>query len=401
MKFNLSTQVASLVLTIGAFTAAPSANAGFTDWMQKQWDAANQLASTTYQENWDKIPGKITVCSATELKGWMNELVVPKFKEKAPRIDVKIEAHGSGKLIDAMNAGNTMGCDILIPGSDVSGLRWKSFADHKRQYVAYTPTVWVGDKTKLDAARTHLGKQPGAPLNCSDLSAVSTERRYSKIKQGGKGKLDLEMTTSNSGQTMYVSCVYSILDAIDPADVEDQLNEKPELEDKVRAFFKSVKFQLPSTTTLTLKGEGQFLHPNGVSYKHLAIATYESLLPELAKSFESQGKEMEVIYPPISILNNFPVMRVTNTGKNGKATEAFVAYLTGKEAQAGIVNYGFRPANPTVKYGKEPATKFFNKDIEVGDAPSTQQMLRDLWDIVSDEEKSKAVKFLTLNSLIL
>ncbi len=386
----------TLILTI----TSGQARAGFAEWMERQWQAAQEAASgaadaaqETYEDNWDKLPGEITVCAAKELKGWMTEVVVPGFKKKAPRVTVKIEAHGSGTLVDAMNNGNTMQCDILIPGSDVSALRWKDYDINSKSYVAYSPTVWVGDKAKLDAARVFIGKSVGDPMSCTDLAKVAEQRRYGRIQEGGKGKVDLEMTTSNSGQTMYVSCVYSILDAIDPADVEDRLNADPAKEDLVREFFKVVKFSVPSTTTLTLKGDGQFIHPNGVGYKHLAIATYESLLPELSKVFADQGKQMEVIYPSISILNNFPAVRVTSDGKNGMATDAFVKYITGTEAQQAIVRYGFRPANPLVKYGTEPAAKFFNTDIEVGDAPSSQQMLRDLWDIVSDDPKAQAVQF--------
>ena len=387
---------ATVMLTFGS----SQMQAGFTEWMEKQWNAANEMAGDaadaakqTYEENWDKLPGEITVCTAKELQGWMKELVVPEFKKKAPRIEIEIKAHGSGALVDAMNNGNMMECDILITGSDISALRWKDYDINNKSYIAYSPTVWVGDKEKLDAARTFLGKVAGDPMNCTDLAKVAEQRRYGRIQEGGKGKIDLEMTTSNSGQSMYVSCVYSILDAIDPADVEDRLNADPASEDQVREFFKAVKFKVPSTTTLTLKGDGQFIHPNGVGYKHLAIATYESLLLPLSKVFADQGRTMEVIYPSIIILNNFPAVRITTEGKNGLATEAFVRYLTGTEAQQAIVGYGFRPANPSVKYGDEPAAKFFNTDIEVGDPPTSRQMLRDLWDIVADDPKAKAVQF--------
>jgi hypothetical protein len=225
------------------------------------------------------------------------------------------------------------------------------------------------------------------------LAKVAEQGRYSKIKEGGKGKIDVEMTTSNSGQSMYVSCVYSIVDAIDPQEVEQKLNADPALEDQVRAFFKPVKFDLDSTTSLTVKSEGGFMHPNGISYKHLAIATYESFLPQLAQEFAKQGKEMEVIYPSIGILDNFPAERITTEGKNGNATQAFVQFLVGAEAQGQLPRFGFRPANPNVDYSKDPVAKFFNNRIEVGDAPTTPQMLRDLWDIVSAEPKAQAVKF--------
>jgi len=372
---------------------AMPAQAGWMDKMQEMWGDATEAAQETYEENWAKLPGEITVCTAKELKGWITEEVVPKFKQKAPSIDVDIEAHGSGELVNAMNAGNTMKCDILIAGSDVAAMRWSDYDIAKRRPIAYSATVWVGDKEKLDAARASLGKSTGEQLGCSDLAAVADQGRYSKIKEGGKGKVNIEMTTSNSGQSMYVSCVYSIADALDPEEVEEKLNSDPSIEDRIRAFFKEVRFQLPSTTTLTTKAEGQFLHPNGIAYKHLAIATYESFLPVLDKEFMEQGKQMEVIYPTVSILNNFPSVRITTDGKNGKATAAFVSYMLSEEAQAGLVRFGFRPANPKVDVQGSEMAKYFNNNIEVGDAPTNQQMLRDLWEIVADDPKAKAILF--------
>jgi ABC-type molybdate transport system substrate-binding protein len=369
------------------------AQAGWSDKLQQWWSSTTEAAQEAYEENWDVLPGEITVCVAKELKGWITDEVVPKFKAKAPRISVEIEAHGSGDLVNAMNAGNSMGCDILIPGSDVSGLRWKGFESAKRSPVAYSATVWVGDKEKLDAARAFLGMGMDAHLSCVDLATVAAERRYSKIKEGGKGKVDIEMTTSNSGQSMFVSCAYSIADAIDPQDVEDALNTNPALEDTIRSFFATVNFDVPSTTTLTTKAQGQFMHPNGIAYKHLAIATYESFLPLLDEEFTEQGRTMEAIYPSISILNNFPAVRITTEGKDGQATKALVTYLLQEEAQRELVKHGFRPANPKVDYSDDPVGRYFNSDIEVGDAPSSQQMLRDLWDIVSDMPKAEAVKF--------
>lgn len=397
---KITTIAASLALTL----AAGQAQANWRDKLQSMWDqtatAASDAASgamdsakQAMEENWSAMPGDITVCAAKELKGWINEVVVPRFNDKAKRIKVEVEAHGSGELVDAMNNGNSMSCDVLIPGSDVSAMRWADFDIGKRKSVAYSATVWVGDKEKLDAARTFLGKAPGDALGCDDLATVAGQRRYSKIKQGGKGKLDVEMTTSNSGQTMYVSCVYSILDAIDADDVEDALNSNPEKEDAVRAFFKAVKFDVGSTTTLTTKAEGGFMHPNGIGYKHLAIATYESFLPTLTKAFAEQGKQLEVIYPQIVILNNFPATAVTTEGVDGQAAAAFMSFITGEEAQKELMRYGFRPANPKVSYAGTEAEKYFNNDIEVGDAPTNPAMLRDLWDIVSDDPKASAVKF--------
>jgi ABC-type molybdate transport system substrate-binding protein len=394
----------ALAAAVGSVAGPCRAEGNWMEKMQGWWsqtaeqagETARQAydkAQATYQESWAVLPGEIKVCVAKELEDWIQQEVTPRFKQKAPRISVKIEAHGSGELADAMNAGNSMKCDLWIPGSDVAALRWKAFPIGKRKPVAYSATVWVGDKEKLDAARSFLGKAPGSQLGCNDLAKVAAEGRYGKIKEGGKGKVELEMTTSNSGQTMYVSCVYSMVDALDPAEVEAKLNANPALEEEVRAFFKQVKFDVDSTTSLTVKPEGEFMHPNGIAYKHLVIATYESFLPQLTQEFAKQGKTLETIYPAISILNNFPAVRVTTEGKNGNATQAFLDFLLGAEAQAQLPRFGFRPANPKVDYSKDPIARFFNNNIEVGDSPSSPQMLRDLWGIVSAEPKAQAVKF--------
>ncbi len=389
-KTTLTAFLATLAFTLGISSYA---YAGWFDKISSLWGQTVETTQNVYAENWSILPGNIRLCVAKELKGWINSNVIPRFATKAPRISIIVEAHGSGTLVDAMNAGNTMRCDILITGSDVAAMRWNGYNIRNRTSVAYSPTVWVGDKEKLDAARAYLKKAAGDRLTCNDLVEVSKKRRYSRIKAGGRGRLMVEMTTSNSGQSMYTSCVYSIADALDPQEVESKLNKEPAVEDKVRAFFKGITFRQNSTTTLTIKPRGQFMHPNGISYKHLAIATYESFLPQLDKEFTKQGKVMEVIYPRISILNNFPAVRITTTGKNGKATEAFIKYMMSEEAQRGLLRFGFRPANPKVNYSGEHIAKYFNNNIEVGDAPASQQMLRDMWGIVSDEPKAKAVRF--------
>ncbi|KOR28774.1 hypothetical protein TI04_10245, partial [Achromatium sp. WMS2] len=74
-------------------------------------------------------------------------------------------------------------------------------------------------------------------------------------------------------------------------------------------------------------------------------------------------------------------------------TKAFVKYLLGQEAQEDLLKYGFRPANPQVSFANHPISKYFNNDIEIGDAPKKQQTLRDLWEIVKDMPKAQAVRF--------
>ena len=96
---------------------------------------------------------------------------------------------------------------MIILGSDVSALRAADFNRTRSVSLAYTPTVFVGTKEKLAAAREFLKKAPADTLSCGDLAQVARKGRMSRLKPGGVGKLGLEMSTSNSGQTGYVRCV--------------------------------------------------------------------------------------------------------------------------------------------------------------------------------------------------
>ncbi len=88
----------------------------------------------------------------------------------------------------------------------------------------------VGQKEKLDAARAFLDKKPTEALSCGDLSAVASKGRLGRIlKQGQTSKLPatsrltLEMSTSNSGQSAFVTCVYSTFDATSAKEVDEAL----------------------------------------------------------------------------------------------------------------------------------------------------------------------------------
>jgi hypothetical protein len=143
---NRSTPVFLVAATFAVTLSLSQARADWMEKMQGWWNQAANKAQTAYKDNWAVLPGEITVCAASELKDWINTEVLPRFNERAPLISVKIEAHGSGELPDALNAGNSMQCDILIAGSDVAALRWKGYDIGKRTPVAYSATVWVGDK---------------------------------------------------------------------------------------------------------------------------------------------------------------------------------------------------------------------------------------------------------------
>ena len=117
-------------------------------------------------------------------------------------------------------------------------------------------------------------------------------------------RLTLEMSTSNSGQSAYVTCVYSTFDATTAKEVDEALGTKEsEIGEKaIKDFMNTVKFDVESSSHV----KDQFVQsPLGVGGEHLAIFTYESYLPEIRKAASQNGTELEVIYPTIGILQQF------------------------------------------------------------------------------------------------
>jgi hypothetical protein len=60
---------------------------------------------------------------------------------------------------------------------------------------------------------------------------------------------------------------------------------------------------------LFIDGEGL-----GVGAAQLAIGTYESYLPEITKVASANNIELEVVCPPVNILNNLPAFVIAPDG---------------------------------------------------------------------------------------
>ena len=86
------------------------------------------------------------------------------------------------------------------------------------------------------------------------------------------------MSTSNSGQSAYVTCVYSTFDATTAKEVDEALGTKEsEIGEKaIKDFMNTVKFDVESSSHV----KDQFVQsPLGVGGEHLAIFTYRILSP--------------------------------------------------------------------------------------------------------------------------
>ncbi|PWU17983.1 MAG: hypothetical protein C5B49_07960 [Bdellovibrio sp.] len=370
----------------------------------------SSIGATAFAFNWEDILGDpvgavkgeiyrarsaIHICSASELKKWIEDSVIPAYKERSgiPLKASDITFKGSGELADRLNDGNRDKCDLVIFGSDVSAFRAKDFTKADAKDMANSPTIFVGMKDKIDLARQHLKKQQNDKLTCSDLATVAQIEHAGRIdpEKDYLGSLTLELSTSNSGQSMYVSCLYSELDAYKPAEVEAKLNDKTseEAEKRIRDFMKAIKFDVDKSGDVKdsfLLGEGD----GRPGLAHLAIATYEYYLPEIAENFKNNGSEYEVIYPPISILNNFPAMIVAKEGTEGfKTANDLRDFMRSKEMQSKLPSLGFRPAVTGIDVKSGPFYGLMNFKERIGRPPASSHALGKLWDVVREVLRSK------------
>ena len=371
--------VLPLAVTLGL--AGPAQALTFSDLYKSSVDQINRQIY--------KAIGSLRICAANEVKPWVINDVMPAFRETEKAVVIgegDLVFDGSGELADHWNNGNTDKCDVIVLGSDVSALRAADFERTKAVSLAYTPTLFVGVKEKLAVAREFLKKQPTDPLSCADLAQVAKKGRMSRIKQGGVGKLAVEMSTSNSGQTAYVSCVYSELNAESAKEVEAALDgaEGEKRQAALREVMTTIIFEQQSSAKvkdLFVSGEGQ-----GVGAAHLAIATYESYLPEISKAAAVANVELEMIYPAISILNNFPGFVIAKDGTAAAdSAKAFLQTALSARIQQRLAKYGLRPAVAGI-----PLAPYMNAKIEVGDSPRNRKDLRKVWDVVGRIDQIRA-----------
>ncbi len=344
-----------------------------------------------------KATGSLKICAANEVKPWLEKDVIPAFKETEKAVTIRdsdLVFNGSGVLVENWNQGNRDRCDIVILGSDVAALRAENYDKNQATYLAYSPIVAVGQKEKLDAARAYLDKKAGDSLSCGDLANVAAKGRLGRILKTGQtsklpatSRLTLEMSTSNSGQSAYITCVYSTFDATTAKEVDEALGTKESEtgEKAIKDFMNTVKFDVESSSHV----KDQFVQsPLGVGGEHLAIFTYESYLPEIKKAASQNGTELEVIYPTIGILSNFPATVIAKEGTAaGDTAKAFLKLAKSKKMQENLLKYGLRPAIAGIAL-----PDYMPLNIGVGDSPRNRADLKKFWDIVGTVPSVKEAK---------
>jgi len=362
-----------------------------------QFDELWKRTKDEFSSRLYKATGTLRVCAANELRPWLEKDVIPAFKENEKSVTIResdLVFNGSGVLVENWNEGNRDRCDIIILGSDVAALRSGNFDKNKAIYLAYSPIVVVGQKEKLDAAKAYLDKKPGDALSCADLATVAAKGRLGRILKPGQvsklpvtSRLTIEMSTSNSGQSAFITCVYSTFDATTAKEVDEALatTASEPGEKSLKDFMNTVKFDVESSSRV----KDEFVQsPLGVGGEHLAIFTYESYLPEIKKAAAQNGIELEVMYPAIGILSNFPATIVAKEGTPANETaNAFLKLAKSKSMQESLLKYGLRPSIAGIAM-----PDYMPLNIGVGDSPRNRGDLKKFWDIVGSVPSVKDSK---------
>ena len=362
-----------------------------------QFDELWKRTKDEFSSRLYKATGSLRICAANELRPWLEKDVIPAFKENEKSVIIRegdLVFNGSGVLVENWNQGNRDRCDIIILGSDVAALRGADYDKNKATSLAYSPIVVVGQKEKLDAAKAYLDKKPGDALSCADLATVAAKGRLGRILKPGQvsklpvtSRLTIEMSTSNSGQSAFITCVYSTFDATTAKEVDEALatKESEAGEKALKDFMNTVKFDVESSSRV----KDEFVQsPLGVGGEHLAIFTYESYLPEIKKAAAQNGIELEVNYPAIGILSNFPATVIAKEGTPASDTaNALLKLAKSKSMQESLLKYGLRPSIAGIAM-----PDYMPLNIGVGDSPRNRSDLKKFWDIVGSVPSVKDAK---------
>ena len=362
-----------------------------------QFDELWKRTKDEFSSRFYKATGSLRICAANELRPWLEKDVIPAFKENEKSVTIRegdLVFNGSGVLVENWNQGNRDRCDIIILGSDVAALRSTNYDKNKATPLAYSPIVVVGQKEKLDAAKAYLDKKPGDALSCADLATVAAKGRLGRILKPGQttklpvtSRLTIEMSTSNSGQSAFITCVYSTFDATTAKEVDEALattTSEPS-EKSLKDFMNTVKFDVESSSRVK---DGFVQSPLGVGGEHLAIFTYESYLPEIKKAAAQNGIELEIMYPAIGILSNFPATAIAREGTPASDTaNAFLKLAKSKSMQESLLKYGLRPSIAGIAM-----PDYMPLNIGVGDSPRNRSDLKKFWDIVGSVPSVKDAK---------
>ena len=324
----------------------------------------------------------IQVVYSTEKREWI-EAITGEFAKSHPNIRVELVGKGSiesaGAILDEQlkptvwSPADSMVLKML--GSDWQTKHhadvFAASGDDMPQPLLLTPLVFVAweDRARALQKSAHgtiswKGIRQGLTA-AKGWPAVGGEGRWGFVKLG-----HTDPTKSNSGlQALYLMLLETT--GKSRLAVEDLLN--PKNQEFVRGIEKGVtKFE--SSTGVFMTDMVRF----GPSKYDIAVVYESSAISELGNAEGRWGK-LKVYYPPTTIWSDHPMALLKApwvTEAQSAAAREYIAFLHAKPAQQRALDFGFRPADTSVKIvtadAQNPFTRLAGDGITV-DVPSAAE----------------------------
>jgi ABC-type molybdate transport system substrate-binding protein len=324
----------------------------------------------------------IQVVYSTEKREWI-EAITGEFAKSHPNIRVELVGKGSiesaGAILDEQlkptvwSPADSMVLKML--GSDWQTKHhadvFAASGDDMPQPLLLTPLVFVAWEDRARALKKSAhgtiswkGIRQGLTAT-KGWPAVGGEGRWGFVKLG-----HTDPTKSNSGlQALYLMLLETT--GKSRLAVEDLLN--PKNQEFVRGIEKGVtKFE--SSTGVFMTDMVRF----GPSKYDIAVVYESSAISELGNAEGRWGK-LKVYYPPTTIWSDHPMALLKApwvTEAQSAAAREYIAFLHAKPAQQRALDFGFRPADTSVKIvtadAQNPFTRLAGDGITV-DVPSAAE----------------------------
>lgn len=336
---------------------------------------------------------EISMLYSSEKQEWI-EAAAADFQKVHPEIKVTLKAKGSIDAAQAIVDGNEKPtvfspADSLVQNLLVSDWQTKyksdlfaTSGDDAPQPLVITPLVFVIWEDRADA----LLKAAGGAISWEAIhKAVKSNEGWPAVGgQSAWGFVKLghtDPTRSNSGLQTLLLMTLDYFHKTNGLEVGDLLN--PKYQAYIGEVEKGVpKFETSTGTFMTdMIRFGPSKYDIAVVYENLAIAQLEN----------AQGRwgSLKVYYPATTLWSDHPAAVLKAdwvTPAQKQAASTWLAYLRSRPLQEKALEYGFRPADPSVPLKTasttNPFTRLSQHGVQIDIPPVAQtpdgQVIRNL-----------------------
>jgi ABC-type Fe3+ transport system substrate-binding protein len=299
-------------------------------------------------------PITLTVLYSTEKEAWLKDVVAEFEGQVGGRaIELELKQMGSLEMAQAVLDGVEQP-DLISPASSlqVSILQEQSAAKYglplvngaECRPVVNTPLVLVAWKERADVL---WGNNPNGNMWQRLQEALIDPAGWAAYDRPEWGYIKFghtDPTRSNSGLMTILLMTYGFMGKTSGLTSNDILSSPDfnrwftELEGSISEFGSSTGTYMRDITTY------------GPS-KYDIVAVYESSAIEQARNAVGRYGELQVYYPPATVMSDHPFCVVKAewvSSDKAKAAEALVDYLLSRPVQEQALAYGFRPVDPTI-----------------------------------------------------